>query len=127
MKSVTIGHYVLPPASVQDEVRKVVGRLIWEHEDEETIAQDEQKSFCLPEVAHSEQDARGSISEASGTDSSESEALSFDHLRSPVSCVVPGYVSIENLPKYCGDLRDVHPGLFRCPKCKAYLCYAKMH
>uniref|UniRef100_A0A8C6P546 Telomere repeat binding bouquet formation protein 2 n=1 Tax=Nothobranchius furzeri TaxID=105023 RepID=A0A8C6P546_NOTFU len=39
VKSVSIGHYVLPPASVQDEVRRVVGRFIWEHEDEQEAAQ----------------------------------------------------------------------------------------
>uniref|UniRef100_A0A8C9YP00 Uncharacterized protein n=1 Tax=Sander lucioperca TaxID=283035 RepID=A0A8C9YP00_SANLU len=39
VKSVCIGHYVLPPASVQDEVRQVVGRLIWECEDELSVTQ----------------------------------------------------------------------------------------
>ncbi|XP_044206703.1 telomere repeats-binding bouquet formation protein 2 isoform X1 [Thunnus albacares] len=34
-KSVCIGHYVLPPASVQDDVRNILGRLIWEREDEQ--------------------------------------------------------------------------------------------
>ncbi|PWA19059.1 telomere repeats-binding bouquet formation protein 2 [Gambusia affinis] len=145
VKSVCIGHYVLSPTSVQDEVREVVGRLIWDREDEETIAQDEQKSFCLPDVPHSEQDARESISEESDMESSGGEAPLPDHLRSPVSCVAPGkllnmetdcyvpagYISIENLAKYSGDLHDVHPGVFRCSKCKACLClgqkYAKTH
>ncbi|XP_047219606.1 telomere repeats-binding bouquet formation protein 2 isoform X1 [Girardinichthys multiradiatus] len=131
VKSVCIGHYVLPPASVQDEVRKVVGRLIWEREDEETAAQDQQKTLSLSEVEHSEEEVRGSICEASDTDSSESEALLWEHLKSPVGCMAPGYVSIENLPKYSGDLHDVHPVLFRCSKCKGYLClgpkYHKTH
>ncbi|MED6233188.1 hypothetical protein ATANTOWER_008136 [Ataeniobius toweri] len=156
VKSVCIGHYVLPPASVQDEVRKVVGRLIWEREDEETaaqvmgprnqnqtgyiilevgqldcVSQDQQKTLSLSEVEHSEEEVRGSICEASDTDSSESEALLWEHLKSPVSCMAPGYVSIENLPKYSGDLHDVHPVLFRCSKCKGYLClgpkYHKTH
>ncbi|XP_060923636.1 telomere repeats-binding bouquet formation protein 2 [Limanda limanda] len=35
VKSVCICHYVLPPASVQDEFRRVVGRMIWECEDEQ--------------------------------------------------------------------------------------------
>ncbi|XP_008403425.1 telomere repeats-binding bouquet formation protein 2 [Poecilia reticulata] len=145
VKSVSIGHYVLPPASVQDEVREVVGRLIWEHEDEETIVQEEETSFCLPDVPHSEQDARESISEESDMDSAEGESHLCDHFRSPVSCVVPGkrlnmqtdysvpaeYISIETLQKYSGDLHDVHPGVFRCSKCKDCLClgqkYAKAH
>ncbi|KAG7483481.1 hypothetical protein JOB18_049676 [Solea senegalensis] len=44
-KSVCIGHYVLPPASVQDEVRHVVGRLIWESEDESSEAECSQDEF----------------------------------------------------------------------------------
>uniref|UniRef100_A0A3Q2QZT8 Telomere repeat binding bouquet formation protein 2 n=1 Tax=Fundulus heteroclitus TaxID=8078 RepID=A0A3Q2QZT8_FUNHE len=122
VKSVCIGHYVLPPASVQDEVRKVVGRLIWEQEDEETAAQEAQQTFSPSEVEGSEQEVRKSVFEASDTDSSENEALLFDPLRSPVSDEAPVYVSIESLPKYSGDLRDVHPGLFRCSKCKTYFC-----
>uniref|UniRef100_A0A3Q2GMK3 Uncharacterized protein n=1 Tax=Cyprinodon variegatus TaxID=28743 RepID=A0A3Q2GMK3_CYPVA len=66
VKSLGIGHYVLPPACVQDEVRKVVGRFIWEHKDEETDAQlerpgfphalqDVQQSSSLSEVEHSEE------------------------------------------------------------------------
>uniref|UniRef100_UPI003AABC8CD telomere repeats-binding bouquet formation protein 2 n=1 Tax=Centroberyx gerrardi TaxID=166262 RepID=UPI003AABC8CD len=39
VKSLSIGHYVLPPACVQDEVRSVVGRLIWECDDGQSIAQ----------------------------------------------------------------------------------------
>ncbi|TMS12840.1 Telomere repeats-binding bouquet formation protein 2, partial [Larimichthys crocea] len=45
VKSVSIGHYVLPPASVQDEVRNVVGRFIWECEDEQSVAQASPESF----------------------------------------------------------------------------------
>uniref|UniRef100_A0A3B3ZMF7 Telomere repeats-binding bouquet formation protein 2 n=1 Tax=Periophthalmus magnuspinnatus TaxID=409849 RepID=A0A3B3ZMF7_9GOBI len=32
-QSMSIGHYVLPPDSVQEEVRNVIGRLIWERDD----------------------------------------------------------------------------------------------
>ncbi|XP_049573896.1 telomere repeats-binding bouquet formation protein 2 isoform X2 [Syngnathus scovelli] len=31
-KSVSIGHYVLPPVPVQNAMRNVVGRLIWDHD-----------------------------------------------------------------------------------------------
>ncbi|XP_041842946.1 telomere repeats-binding bouquet formation protein 2 isoform X2 [Melanotaenia boesemani] len=47
VKSVCIGHYVLPPASVQDEVRKVVGRLIWECDGEQSVAAS--NHMCLTE------------------------------------------------------------------------------
>ncbi|XP_044052383.1 telomere repeats-binding bouquet formation protein 2 [Siniperca chuatsi] len=107
VKSVCIGHYVLPPASVQDEVRNVVGRLIWECEDEQSVAQ---KSFsCLPEDKCSE----GEVS--------RSEYVKSFH----------GYIGMDNLQKYSGDLCDFHPGFFQCSNCKAHYCLphtkANMH
>uniref|UniRef100_A0A3B5Q7T3 Telomere repeat binding bouquet formation protein 2 n=1 Tax=Xiphophorus maculatus TaxID=8083 RepID=A0A3B5Q7T3_XIPMA len=115
VKSVCIGHYVLSPASVQD------GDTLFLF------------FFNIEEPSESD------------IDSSEGEGHLCDHLRSSVSCEAPGklfnmqtdcsvpagYISIENLPKYSGDLHDVHPGVFRCSKCKACLClgqkYAKTH
>nr|XP_061830963.1 telomere repeats-binding bouquet formation protein 2-like isoform X2 [Nerophis lumbriciformis] len=35
IKSVSIGHYVLPPFPVQDAVRNVIGRFIWEYEEDQ--------------------------------------------------------------------------------------------
>ncbi|XP_038139863.1 telomere repeats-binding bouquet formation protein 2 [Cyprinodon tularosa] len=135
VKSLGIGHYVLPPACVQDEVRKVVGRFIWEHKDEETDAQlerpgfphalqDVQQSSSLSEVEHSEEQEIGSL-KYEASDSSESETVLWDRLRSPGSCTIPVYVSIEKLPKYSGDLCFVNPELFQCSKCKGYIFFQK--
>ncbi|XP_029284549.1 telomere repeats-binding bouquet formation protein 2 [Cottoperca gobio] len=115
VKSVCIGHYVLPPASVQDEVRQVVGRLIWECEDEQSVA----KSLsCQTEDECSE--VTKSDSEPSDTDSSESEAPLCAHF--PVTNKVTGYVSMDSLQKYTGDLCHFHPGCFRCSSCKGRRC-----
>ncbi|KAM4592252.1 telomere repeats-binding bouquet formation protein 2 [Odontesthes bonariensis] len=120
-KSVCIGHYVLPPACVQDEVRKVVGRLIWEREDEQSVAQGEPKSLmCLTEDEHSDEGDSRSVYGPSIT--SESERSLCDHLRCPASDVLTGYVNAGDLQKYSGDLCDFFPGQFRCSKCKAHLC-----
>ncbi|XP_072237357.1 telomere repeats-binding bouquet formation protein 2 [Leuresthes tenuis] len=122
-KSVCIGHYVLPPACVQDEVRKVVGRLIWEREGEQSVAQSEHKSLmCLTEDEHSDEGVSSSDYGTSDTDSSDSERSLCDHLRSPARDMLTGYVSAGNLQKYSGDLCDFFPGDFRCSKCKAHLC-----
>ncbi|XP_077450018.1 telomere repeats-binding bouquet formation protein 2 [Stigmatopora argus] len=42
VKSVKIGHYVLPPVPVQNAVRNVIGRLIWEHDHPGTQGFDDQ-------------------------------------------------------------------------------------
>ncbi|KAA8595709.1 telomere repeats-binding bouquet formation protein 2 [Etheostoma spectabile] len=119
VKSVCIGHYVLPPASVQDEVRQVVGRLIWECEDGLSVTQGFHKSFsCQTENEYSE--VSKSDSEPSDTDSSGSEARLCAHY--PVSNMLTEYVSMKNLQKYSVDLCDFRPGCFQCSNCKAHCC-----
>ncbi|XP_034535982.1 telomere repeats-binding bouquet formation protein 2 [Notolabrus celidotus] len=108
VKSVCIGHYVLPPASVQDEVREVVGRLIWESEDELSVVQVSPKSCSCQ------------IDDSSSTDSSESEAPPCGHYLD--SDKLTGYISMDNLKRYSGDLADYHPGCFRCSNCEAHYC-----
>ncbi|XP_070767183.1 telomere repeats-binding bouquet formation protein 2 [Enoplosus armatus] len=122
VKSVCIGHYVLPPTSVQDEVRNVVGRLIWECEDEQSLAQGSHKTLTRQtEDEYSEGNVSRRDSEASDPDSSESEIPLCDQVRDyPVSNMLTGYVSMDNLQKYSGDLCDFHPGCFQCSNCKAH-------
>ncbi|XP_051800954.1 telomere repeats-binding bouquet formation protein 2-like isoform X2 [Acanthochromis polyacanthus] len=126
VKSVSIGHYVLPPASVQDEVRNVVGRLIWEYEDEQSEAQGSQKSSSLlTEEDYSEEISR-SNSEPSETDSTESEGPLCNHLGNcPDSSMLTGYVSMDNLQKYRGELCDFQPEFVQCCKCKANIYITK--
>ncbi|XP_054476612.1 telomere repeats-binding bouquet formation protein 2 [Anoplopoma fimbria] len=119
VRSVCIGHYVLPPASIQEEVRHVVGRLIWECEDEQPVAKGFHKSFSCQTEDENSEDSR-SDSEPSDTDLSESEAPLHAHYA--VSNTLSGYVSIDNLQKYSCDLCDFHLGCFRCSSCKAHCC-----
>ncbi|XP_070688095.1 telomere repeats-binding bouquet formation protein 2 [Pempheris klunzingeri] len=122
VKSVCIGHYVLPPVSVQDDVRNVVGRLIWECEDERSVAQESLRSLsCRTEDEFSEVSRRDC--KPSDTDSID-EAPLCGHLQDyPSNEMVTGYISVDNLQKYSGDLCDVHLGCFRCSDCKAHSCF----
>nr|XP_046244829.1 telomere repeats-binding bouquet formation protein 2 isoform X2 [Scatophagus argus] len=110
--------------SVCIEVRNVVGRLIWECEDKQLAAQGSHRSFsCQTEDEYSEGEVSRSNYEPSETDSSESETPVCGNLwDDPVSNMLTGYVSMDNLQKYSGDLRDFHPGCFRCSNCKAHCC-----
>nr|XP_020462389.1 telomere repeats-binding bouquet formation protein 2 isoform X2 [Monopterus albus] len=116
VKSVSIGHYVLPPASVQDEVRNVVGRLIWEHEEEQPVAQGSPEGFsCQTEDGYNEGQVSRSNSEPSDSDTPESEALLCGNLQDyPVNYMLTGYISMDNLQKYSGDLCDFHPVCVQC-------------
>ncbi|KAK5915407.1 hypothetical protein CesoFtcFv8_000999 [Champsocephalus esox] len=114
VKSVCIGHYVLPPASVQDEVRQVVGRLIWEFEDEQSVAQG---------FGSQTEDECSEVNKSNSGPSdmgSESEAPQSVHC--PVTGMRSGYISMDNLQKYSGDLCDFHPGSLRCSHCKGHCC-----
>uniref|UniRef100_A0AAQ5ZIH4 Uncharacterized protein n=1 Tax=Amphiprion ocellaris TaxID=80972 RepID=A0AAQ5ZIH4_AMPOC len=126
VKSVCIGHYVLPPATVQDEVRTVVGRLIWEYEDEQSATQGSQKSFShLTEEDFNEEVSRSNF-EPSETDSTESEAPLCNHLGiCPDSSMLTGHISMDNLQKYQGELCDFQPECVQCCKCKANIYKTK--
>ncbi|XP_063738432.1 telomere repeats-binding bouquet formation protein 2 isoform X2 [Eleginops maclovinus] len=114
VKSVCIGHYVLPPASVQDELRQVVGRLIWEFEYEQSVAQgfSSQTEVEGSEVSKSN----------SGPSDMESESEAPLSVHYPVTNMLTGYVSMDNLQKYSGDLCDIHPGCFHCSHCNGPCC-----
>uniref|UniRef100_A0A8C6S905 Telomere repeat binding bouquet formation protein 2 n=1 Tax=Neogobius melanostomus TaxID=47308 RepID=A0A8C6S905_9GOBI len=104
-QSVCIGHYVLPPESVQEEVRSVIGRLIWECDD-----------VYWPDSFSDESPDKLSVGEASLVNSIESDT-SVNGLRCgvyPSNNMLTGYVSMDSIPKYTGALRDFCPGCFRC-------------
>ncbi|KAM3625136.1 uncharacterized protein V6R79_007392 [Siganus canaliculatus] len=111
VKSVPIGHYVLPPDSVQEEVRSVVERLIWEDDDEQLSTQESHESVCW----RSEDEGENNCSncELYETDSSDCEQPCYDDF------LTKGYVSIDNLKKYSGDLCDFHP---RCSRIHDFCC-----
>ncbi|XP_019935425.2 telomere repeats-binding bouquet formation protein 2 isoform X1 [Paralichthys olivaceus] len=118
IKSVCIGHYVLPPASVQDEVRNVVGRLIWEYEDELSVTQ---LGSVLQGFTHnesSEEEVSRSNCEPSDTESSESEGNASGYLQDyPDRNTLTGYVSMDELQRYSGDLCDFHAECYHRSNC----------
>ncbi|XP_034017735.1 telomere repeats-binding bouquet formation protein 2 isoform X1 [Thalassophryne amazonica] len=120
VRSVCIGHYVLPPASVQDEVRNVVGRLIWECEDDQSTAED----FCSQtEDDSSETESSRNTSGPSCKDTSENGTYSCGVLQHyPLHKTITEYASMDDLQKYSGDLCDFLPECFRCSICNAHCC-----
>lgn len=113
-KSVCIGHYVLPPEPVQEELRNVIGRLIWECEDErlaESLSDEEDN-------VNSDGDVNSINFEASDTGTFFCGGLG----EYPTSNFLTGYVSVGNLPQYSGNLSDFHPGCFRCCACSKHCC-----
>ncbi|XP_029979914.1 telomere repeats-binding bouquet formation protein 2 [Sphaeramia orbicularis] len=118
VKSVCIGHYVLPPVSVQNELRNAFGRLIWENEDEPLVPRNLQTEDEL-----SEADVSRSSFESSETGMSESDAILCGAFQDyPVSNMLTGYVSMDSLQKYSDNLCDFHAECFRCSICSTHCC-----
>ncbi|XP_076011930.1 telomere repeats-binding bouquet formation protein 2 [Genypterus blacodes] len=102
VQSVCTGHYVLPPASVQHEVRNTVGRFIWEREEDQSVARGSHDQLHIKTEQSSSKADNGSLWV----------------MRSSLN----RYVSMENLQKYSGDLCDFYLGCFRCSACNLHCC-----
>ncbi|KAB5525845.1 hypothetical protein PHYPO_G00144880 [Pangasianodon hypophthalmus] len=115
-KSVPLGHYLLPPVSVQREVKARIGRFIWE--------QDEMLGVTTPhgnkgteQILNIQRDAKGSQSEKGktrlencmNTSPSRDESVCCEAQLYPVNNMVSGYVHIDQLKKFSGELHDFLP------------------
>ncbi|KAK3527945.1 hypothetical protein QTP86_012685 [Hemibagrus guttatus] len=99
-KSVPLGHYLLPPLSVQREVKARIGRFIWEQNE-------------MLGVTH-QLDAKGSQSEKEkkrqeNTSPSREESVCCEAQLYPVNNMLSGYVHIDQLKKFSGELHDFLP------------------
>lgn len=111
--SVCIGHYVLPPAHVQQEIRAVFGRFIWEQEyqmlaestpDLSRSDQKEEDGCCEPGTRKS------CCGVSAGPSPLRDAGLCCAVQHYPVNNMLAGYVSIVDLKKYSGELHDFIPG-----------------
>ncbi|XP_061924870.1 telomere repeats-binding bouquet formation protein 2 isoform X3 [Entelurus aequoreus] len=105
IKSVSIGHYVLPPVPVQDAVRNVIGRFIWECEEDQPGARE---SFTDRAEAMCGIDSR--------TEPLIASALCCED---PLNNILPGFISMDNQQKCSRELHYYHPSDFRCTQCNA--------
>ncbi|KAM8877821.1 telomere repeats-binding bouquet formation protein 2 [Synchiropus picturatus] len=116
VRSVPIGHYVLPPAPVQEEVRKVMGRFIWECEDKldsNTSCHQAEDGSSDDELAS---DTIGfQISSIEAPEHGEGEGSDLDD---PASRMSTEYVEMSSLPKYTGALREMPPASIQCSCCE---------
>ncbi|RVE74456.1 hypothetical protein OJAV_G00022380 [Oryzias javanicus] len=118
VRSVSIGHYVLPPVSVQHEVRKVIGRLIWECESDLSV---DQENPVNPRCLDDESGDEVSISNCESSDEDSSPERE-DHLRNKANGTLTGYISMDSLQKYSGELSDYYPKHFPCLNCGVCVC-----
>ncbi|NXF97059.1 TERB2 protein, partial [Eubucco bourcierii] len=117
--SVVLGHFVLPPACMQEEIRKQIGRFVWEQADEPPAGEpsntlrDELEAVgrgSEEEAEEDVQDTAQSEEEDSSRTPSQEELLYRAPQEYPTNNMVTGYASARALPQYQGELRDFTPG-----------------
>eukprot|EP00075_Anas_platyrhynchos_P033093 XP_027322346.1 telomere repeats-binding bouquet formation protein 2 isoform X3 [Anas platyrhynchos] len=126
-ESVVLGHFVLPPACLQEEIRRKIGGFIWEQMDDSLAEQqrpneDLQPNEDLPDEAEMvrkdcKQDVREDVQNLSeseenpGSRASTQGEFSYHALKEyPMNNMVTGYTSARDMKKYVGELRDFIPG-----------------
>ncbi|XP_067412244.1 telomere repeats-binding bouquet formation protein 2 isoform X1 [Emydura macquarii macquarii] len=118
-QTVALGHFLLPPACVQEEIRRKLGSFIWEHMNDSLMEQlDEPTSVEIKSsIKEDEQsikgkkDLDGSSKEKRGSETPVGGKLDYCVLQDyPVNNMVTGYVSSSDMKKYLGELHDFIPG-----------------
>ncbi|KAM9311836.1 telomere repeats-binding bouquet formation protein 2 [Gastrophryne carolinensis] len=113
-KSIPLGHFILPPACLHEEIRRAIGCFIWEQED----------TPITPNVPNWEQDVQTRCADENDLQCSEhegrDEVLISDSEPSddgvchtlqnyPLNNMCTGYISINRLEKFSGELHDFTP------------------
>ncbi|KAK2913806.1 hypothetical protein Q8A67_002205 [Cirrhinus molitorella] len=115
VKSVPFGHFVLPPNSVQNEIRGQIGGFIWEKD--EQVMCEEQINTEVSEDSLPDEPEDQLVREKNSQDDYKTVA-SLNKVCSccemwiyPVNNMISGYVHIDQMKKYSGELYDFLPSL----------------
>ncbi|NWW88134.1 TERB2 protein, partial [Rhynochetos jubatus] len=117
--SVILGHYVLPPACLQEEIRRKIGSFIWEQADDSPAAQPTEnlrdgaevaRKGCEEEAQADTQDSAESEEETGSGAPTQGECPFRALQEYPTNNMVTGYPSARDMKKYVGELRDFIPG-----------------
>ncbi|XP_064312993.1 telomere repeats-binding bouquet formation protein 2 isoform X2 [Phalacrocorax carbo] len=115
--SVGLGHFVLPPACLQEEIRRKIGSFIWEQVDESLAEQPSENLMDKLEAARKgcEEEAEDTLdlaeSEEEGSREPAQGEFPYRALQEyPMNNMVTGYTSARDMKKYAGELCDFIPG-----------------
>ncbi|NXR29603.1 TERB2 protein, partial [Cinclus mexicanus] len=116
--SVVLGHFVLPPACLQEEIRKKIGWFIWEKAD---ALEEQPNENPTDELEATRKDCKEETEEEAldlaESDETDSEAPAQGEFpcralqEYPMNnMVTAGYASARDMKKYEGELHDFIPG-----------------
>ncbi|XP_069077350.1 telomere repeats-binding bouquet formation protein 2 [Pleurodeles waltl] len=115
---VALGHFILPPACLQKEIRRQIGSFIWEQDRESLIKPESEitnvrrdsrkieKTHLVCKKNQNERKEQTSVSRMPVLGK-----LTHCPLQSyPVNNMVTGYIRVDSLSRYSGELHDFTPG-----------------
>ncbi|XP_051833216.1 telomere repeats-binding bouquet formation protein 2 [Antechinus flavipes] len=116
--TVSLGHYVLPPACLQKEIRKKIGNFIWEQNNHVmTEKPNEVKPSEIKNLRKNtelsrqpEKDIYISTKNHFSRTPVTGKQLYYPLQNYPVNNMVTGYISIDTMKKFLGELHDFIPG-----------------
>nr|XP_005559476.1 PREDICTED: uncharacterized protein C15orf43 homolog [Macaca fascicularis] len=116
--SVALGHFILPPACLHKEIRRKIGSFIWEQDQHFLIKKhDEVTPNEIKTLGENSELATEHIKELSESPEKHfirtpvvEKQMYFPLQNYPVNNMVTGYISIDAMKKFLGELHDFIPG-----------------
>uniref|UniRef100_A0A8I3VXY5 Tripartite motif containing 69 n=1 Tax=Callithrix jacchus TaxID=9483 RepID=A0A8I3VXY5_CALJA len=116
--SVALGHFILPPACLQKEIRRKIGSFIWEQDQHFLIEKhDEVTANEIKALRESRELATEHKKELSKSTEKHfirtpavEKQMYFPLQNYPVNNMVTGYIAIDAMKKFLGELHDFIPG-----------------
>ncbi|NXH41782.1 TERB2 protein, partial [Dicaeum eximium] len=116
--SVVLGQFVLPPACLQEEIRRKIGQFIWEKADtleeqpNENLTEEPEavRNGCEEEPEEEVLDLTESSEETDSEAPAQGEFPYRALQKYPINNMVTGYASARDMKKYEGELHDFIPG-----------------
>ncbi|XP_030046238.1 telomere repeats-binding bouquet formation protein 2 isoform X2 [Microcaecilia unicolor] len=116
--AVALGHFILPPACLHKEIRRRIGRFIWEQDSDLLVKEHNKMTQDRREACREENNqpvtvdsCPSSSTEHQGSRTEGLTKLAYCPLQNyPVNNMVTGYISVESLRKFSGQLHDFTPG-----------------
>ncbi|KAI6057433.1 telomere repeats-binding bouquet formation protein 2 isoform X2 [Marmota monax] len=112
--SVALGHFILPPSCLQKEIRRKIGSFIWEQDQDFLIEKPEEiasNKIKISELAtENKKELSKSIEKNFIRTPVVEKQMYFPLQNYPVNNMVTGYISIDAMKKFLGELHDFIPG-----------------
>ncbi|XP_010177614.1 PREDICTED: uncharacterized protein C15orf43 homolog [Mesitornis unicolor] len=113
-----LGHFVLPPACLQEEIRRKIGHFIWEQADDSLAEKSNENLLDELETARKSFEELGEdvldlaeSEEETGSRAPTQGEFPYRALQEyPMNNMVTGYTSARDMKKYIGELCDFTPG-----------------